>query len=299
MINDAHIHFFSPGFFAGLGADQQRDHRASAGSIPSRLKRSRRAGSESSTRTASSRAALIASLPGDVDSVAKAVATQRVALRRLLHARSDARGRDRARAARARRGPAHHLPVPGDASLCAARRARRHACSSWRRPARRHVEPIAVFVHCGVLSVGVRKKLNLPSAFEMRFGNPLDLHGHALKYPGRADHHSALRRRHAARSVDARGLLSERVSRHLELELVDQVHPRLDARAGLQDRAGCGRSRSPASSVPTHRSSRADGMARSTSGRKPRSMPSASAKAPGTRSSTTTSRACSPDCALA
>jgi predicted TIM-barrel fold metal-dependent hydrolase len=45
------------------------------------------------------------------------------------------------------------------------------------------VDPIAVFVHCGVLSVGVRKKLNLPSPFEMRFGNPLDLHGHALKYP--------------------------------------------------------------------------------------------------------------------
>jgi predicted TIM-barrel fold metal-dependent hydrolase len=31
--------------------------------------------------------------------------------------------------------------------------------------------------------VGVRKKLNLPSPFDMRFGNPLDLHGHALKYP--------------------------------------------------------------------------------------------------------------------
>jgi uncharacterized protein len=45
-------------------------------------------------------------------------------------------------------------------------------------------KPIAVFAHCGVLSVGVRKKLKLPSAFEMRFGNPLDLHGHALKYPG-------------------------------------------------------------------------------------------------------------------
>jgi hypothetical protein len=41
-----------------------------------------------------------------------------------------------------------------------------------------------VFVHCGVLSVGIRKKLNLPSPFEMRFGNPIDLHGVALRYPG-------------------------------------------------------------------------------------------------------------------
>src|SRR4030095_3473813 len=42
----------------------------------------------------------------------------------------------------------------------------------------------AVFVHCGVLSVGVRKRLRLPSRFDMRFSNPLDLHAIALAYPG-------------------------------------------------------------------------------------------------------------------
>ena len=37
---------------------------------------------------------------------------------------------------------------------------------------------IAVFVHCGVLSVGVRAKLGLPSRFDLRLGNPLDVsHG--------------------------------------------------------------------------------------------------------------------------
>jgi predicted TIM-barrel fold metal-dependent hydrolase len=41
----------------------------------------------------------------------------------------------------------------------------------------------AVFVHCGVLSVGVRQKLGLPSPFDMRFSNPLDLHAIALRYP--------------------------------------------------------------------------------------------------------------------
>jgi predicted TIM-barrel fold metal-dependent hydrolase len=41
----------------------------------------------------------------------------------------------------------------------------------------------AVFVHCGVLSVGVRKKLGLPSPFDMRFSNPVDLHAVALRYP--------------------------------------------------------------------------------------------------------------------
>jgi predicted TIM-barrel fold metal-dependent hydrolase len=41
----------------------------------------------------------------------------------------------------------------------------------------------AVFVHCGVLSVGVRKKLGLPSPFDMRFSNPIDLHAVALAFP--------------------------------------------------------------------------------------------------------------------
>jgi predicted TIM-barrel fold metal-dependent hydrolase len=34
-----------------------------------------------------------------------------------------------------------------------------------------------------VLSVGVRKKLGLPSPFDLRFGNPLDLHAMAQRYP--------------------------------------------------------------------------------------------------------------------
>jgi predicted TIM-barrel fold metal-dependent hydrolase len=41
----------------------------------------------------------------------------------------------------------------------------------------------AVFVHCGFLSVGVRGKLGLPSPFDMRFSNPIDLHAVALRYP--------------------------------------------------------------------------------------------------------------------
>jgi hypothetical protein len=40
-----------------------------------------------------------------------------------------------------------------------------------------------VFVHCGVLTVGVRKKLGLASPFDMRFSNPIDLHPVALRLP--------------------------------------------------------------------------------------------------------------------
>jgi predicted TIM-barrel fold metal-dependent hydrolase len=42
---------------------------------------------------------------------------------------------------------------------------------------------VAVFVHCGVLTVGFRKKMGLASPFDMRYSNPIDLHPLALLYP--------------------------------------------------------------------------------------------------------------------
>jgi predicted TIM-barrel fold metal-dependent hydrolase len=57
-----------------------------------------------------------------------------------------------------------------------------------------HVEPLltaaaahpgaVIFVHCGVLTVGVRRKLGLASPFDMRYSNPIDLHPVALAHPG-------------------------------------------------------------------------------------------------------------------
>jgi hypothetical protein len=41
----------------------------------------------------------------------------------------------------------------------------------------------AVFVHCGVLSVGVRKKLGLPSPFDLRLGDPLAVAAVAQRHP--------------------------------------------------------------------------------------------------------------------
>jgi hypothetical protein len=40
-----------------------------------------------------------------------------------------------------------------------------------------------VFVHCGVLSVGIRKKLGLPSRFDLRLGSPLAAAAMAVRYP--------------------------------------------------------------------------------------------------------------------
>jgi len=42
---------------------------------------------------------------------------------------------------------------------------------------------LAVFVHCGALSVGVRQKLGLPSQFNLSYSNPLHLHPVALHFP--------------------------------------------------------------------------------------------------------------------
>jgi uncharacterized protein len=41
----------------------------------------------------------------------------------------------------------------------------------------------AVFVHCGVLTVGVRKRLGLPSLFDLRLGDPLAVANVAARHP--------------------------------------------------------------------------------------------------------------------
>lgn len=40
-----------------------------------------------------------------------------------------------------------------------------------------------LFVHCGILTVGIRKKLGLPSLFDMRFSNPVAVHPVAMRFP--------------------------------------------------------------------------------------------------------------------
>jgi uncharacterized protein len=176
MICDAHVHFFSPGFFASLGAtpDAVRDigwedpesTEALAGRWVLEL-----------DRHGVNKAALIASLPGDADSVAKAVAmqpTRFVGFFMLDPTREDAIAY------------AERALDAGLRTICLFPAMHRYALHDERvvrvfelatsRPG------TAVFVHCGLLSVGVRQKLGLPSLFDIRFGNPLDLHGVALRF---------------------------------------------------------------------------------------------------------------------
>jgi predicted TIM-barrel fold metal-dependent hydrolase len=41
----------------------------------------------------------------------------------------------------------------------------------------------AIFVHCGALSVGIRKKIGLKSPFDLRLSNPLEVHKLASEFP--------------------------------------------------------------------------------------------------------------------
>ena len=52
---------------------------------------------------------------------------------------------------------------------------------SWKWPPRN--PGVAVFVHCGVLTVGVRRRLGLPSRFDLRLGDPRAVARLALAFP--------------------------------------------------------------------------------------------------------------------
>jgi predicted TIM-barrel fold metal-dependent hydrolase len=114
------------------------------------------------------RAAIISSIPGDEESVIKAVAAfpERFFAYAMVN-------------------PLKWQPVNVDVA-CLFPAMHRYSIQSeeaarvfhWAEENRK-----AVFVHCGVLSVGVRKKLGLESLFDMRFSNPIDLHAVAMRYP--------------------------------------------------------------------------------------------------------------------
>jgi len=183
VINDCHVHFLSPSFFAGLGANRQ----AITGlgwEFPDSVEALGVKWVGELDRHGVQRASLIASLPGDADAVALAVAhhpDRFVGFFMLDPTRKDAIDYAKRALDEGLRTiclfPAmhgyylHDQRVNDVFDLAASRRGGT-------------VDQIAVFVHCGVLSVGIRKKLGLPSPFDIRYGNPIDLHGVALRHPG-------------------------------------------------------------------------------------------------------------------
>ncbi|HEX6894498.1 MAG TPA: amidohydrolase, partial [Bryobacteraceae bacterium] len=180
-VNDAHVHFFSYRFFSALAEQKKAQYATLAplldwelpGEDPELLARQ---WDQELERKGIDQAALIASIPGDADSVIAAV--QKFPQRFYGYAMVNplapqAVGQTQAALATGHVHclcffPAMHRfsmqddPVTALLEVAAAR------------------PRTAVFVHCGVLSVGVRKRLGLSSHFDMRYSNPIDLHAVAL-----------------------------------------------------------------------------------------------------------------------
>ena len=188
ILNDAHCHFFSTQFFAALGrglkdadaaAPQRRPLEITGWGDPGPPEQLADRWVAELDRHGVSRTALIASVAGDAGSVAAAVRrhpTRFVGFFMVDPTQFEAPV-----------GAAEAIDRDSLRTICLFPAMHRYSLHDDRVHAMFEVAAArpgtAVFVHCGVLSVGVRKKLGLPSPFDVRFGNPLDLHGVALAYP--------------------------------------------------------------------------------------------------------------------
>jgi predicted TIM-barrel fold metal-dependent hydrolase len=189
MLNDAHCHFFSQRFFETLAQQKglPADQPDRAGTLTAQLGWEAPGSPETLAdrwiaeldRYNVARSALIASVPRDEESVAIAVARHPARFVGYFMVDPTAEGAIvRVGETLARPGmrcvclfPAmHRYPLYDDRVL-------RIAELLAKKPG------TALFAHCGVLSVGVRKKLGLPNKFEMRFGTPLDLQLVATTFP--------------------------------------------------------------------------------------------------------------------
>jgi hypothetical protein len=182
-VNDAHVHFFSHGFFTLLAAQKGvplAEVEATLGWTPPPEDPGRLAEvwSDELARHRVARAALIASLPGDMESVAAAVASNpdRFWGYFFVDPTQPTAPDLAARALDAGLRGLCFFPAMHGYAVSDARAAALIEMASRRKGT-------AIFVHCGALSVSVRKRLGLPSPFDLRYSNPLDIHTLAQRYP--------------------------------------------------------------------------------------------------------------------
>jgi len=185
MINDAHCHFFSNRFFTALSAQRGRSQsvpdlcRELGWEPPDAPEALAARWTKELDANSVARAALIASIPGDEESVAAAVRSHPsrfVGFFMLDPSKEDA-------PERARRG----LIELGLRAVCLF--PAMHHVSLYDDRVTRIAETVAqvpgaaMFIHCGALSVAVRQKLGLPSHFHVRLGNPMEVSRLALAFP--------------------------------------------------------------------------------------------------------------------
>ena len=185
-MHDSHCHFLSATFFEGLAREARRQPMVDGNQIASELGWEA-PGSPSALaarwvqeldRHKVSRAALIASVPGDEDAVAAAVRLHPdrfVGFFLLNAAAPDAEER-------ARRG----FGELGLRCACLFAAMHRYRLDDPRVAAIFEIAAAhrgAIFAHCGYLSIEARTRLRLPSGFNLRFGDPLALAATALQFP--------------------------------------------------------------------------------------------------------------------
>ena len=185
-LNDVHCHFFSDGFFAALAREQNGQAPAIADGVASALGwdapgapgtlADRWIGELDEHRV--SRAALIASVPGDKEAVSVAVARHPdrfVGFFALNPLAPDATDRlERGFTDLALRCVCL-FPAMHGYRLDDARVAKVFEVAAAHRG--------AVFAHCGFLYIEARAKLGLPGAFDLRLGDPLALATTAVRFP--------------------------------------------------------------------------------------------------------------------
>lgn len=188
---DAHCHLFSHKFFQILiqqspALSQEADPMARAAGLtgwvmpPADPAELGKVWTEELDENSVAAAMLIASVPGDEDSVAAAVAAfpERITGAFMFDpTKPDAEARARRAFDGLNLRVACLFPAMQQYSVAECEGARAVAALASERPG------TAVFVHCGALSVGVRKKLGLKSPFDMRQSNPLDIYKLAAEFP--------------------------------------------------------------------------------------------------------------------
>jgi len=189
-IFDAHTHFFSHKFFETLisqspqlGKESNAIERVGAmtgWTMPPRDPAELAAIWESEfDRHGVSGALMIASVPGDEESVAAAAAAfpDRIAGAFMFDpTKPDAESRARRAFDDLGLRVVCLFPAMHHYSMAKNEGARAVTALASERPG------TAVFVHCGALSVGARKKLGLPSLFDMRRSNPLEIYSLAAEF---------------------------------------------------------------------------------------------------------------------
>jgi len=179
LVVDAHVHFFSHRFFEilasqkpGLTIDAMRQ-KLDWQFPPPEPAELANIWARDLDRHGVHRAALIASVPGDAASVAAATHAHpdRFAAFAMVNPKTPAWNPDTLTGIQvACLFPAMHGYSMHDDVV--------NPVFEWAAQGKR-----AAFVHCGALRVGVREKLGMQSTFDLRYSNPTDLHGIALRFP--------------------------------------------------------------------------------------------------------------------